>query len=68
MAPSVPRIRDTLTGDGSVSALPAEGIARQEPVSRPSGLIRPALALNSCLGQPREALMELNLSDAHPPV
>lgn len=68
MTPSVPQIRDALAGDGSVSAPPAEAIARQEPVRRPSGLIRPALALNSCLGQPREALMELNLSDAYPPV
>jgi len=68
MAPSVQRIKVALDGDGSVSAPLAEAIARQEPVSRPSGLIRPALALNSCLGQPREALMELNLSDAHPPV
>lgn len=57
-----------LDGDCIVSVPIAEAIARQKLVPLHSDLIRTALALNICLGQPREALMALNSSDAHAPV
>lgn len=57
-----------LDDDGIVSVPIAEAIARQKLVPLHSDLIHTALALNICLGQPREALLALNSSDAHPTV